>query len=287
LSSLRRYLEEFQTYKASLLALYARENCRFERKTPARACGTTWGYRLTEWNGRRMAAKAAGTSIGEDEIRILYDLAQLTDPTNVYVIGNAFGFSTCCIALAAPRSRVIAIDNWSEGENSLLARDLTAQIVASNSIKNVYVHTGSSPNDTRAALTCAGLADRDRLSWVFIDGMHTDSAATQDFVGVLPYLDHQSIVLWHNAYSIRNAFRDTFAGPARKLFDHAIVLRSYGPLGVFYNSAAHPLLHAYFTEFSLIWNGWERIIGLLKAGESTSNRKGLRRVVAQIWPGAR
>jgi predicted O-methyltransferase YrrM len=280
-STLNSYLDEIRAFKRALFGAYEAEGCRFERKIPARAGGTTWGYRLTEWNGRRLAAKATGSSIGEDEIRVIHDIVQLTRPTSVYIIGNAFGFSTICFALAAPGARVVAIDNWSEGDDSLAARDLTLKVAAQRGLTNVHLHTGSSPDDTPAAMTEGKIAGK--LSIFFIDGMHTDEAAFRDFVGALPYLDATSVVLWHNAYSVRNGFRSAYEQHGNKLFDRNVVLRTYGPLGVTYHAGKHAELDRYFQETSLLWNDWDRFIGAFKATEKGAQRGFLRRTIARLW----
>ena len=259
------YIEELRAFKRALFGLYEQQACKLAKKQALRAGGTTWGYRLAAWDGQAGFEKITGSSIGEDEIKLFYDLCQLVQPTYSYIIGNGFGFSTFCLALAWPAGEVIAIDNWSEGEQGLLARDLALRIIEANNLRNVHIHTGSSPQDTPAALApLRALHESGRLSLLFIDGLHTNEAARADFLGALDYLDRHSVVLWHDVHAVRETFELCYQMKGNALFDRHFVLRTYGPMGIYYNSQAHPLIDSYLKDSCLIWYDWEKFMEALR-----------------------
>lgn len=256
------YAGALQAFRKQLLDLYAAQGAVLGRKVLPWSLGTTWGYWLAEWNGMRASKQTSAASIGEDEVRLFYDLCQLVRPSCSYVIGNSFGFSTFCLALAWPEGRVVAIDNWSEPDTAALNQPLTAAVTEAGGFSNVHVHTGSSPDDTAAALAAGGCSG-EPLSIAFIDGLHREAAAYADFTGLLPHLNSRSVVLWHNVNATPAAFRDGWESGGSGLFDQSHVLRTHGPLGIYYSSAEHPMLHQYLENSSIVWPEWERYIDLV------------------------
>jgi predicted O-methyltransferase YrrM len=179
----------------------------------------------------------------------------------MFVIGNSFGLSTMCLALAAPEGRVVSIDNWSDPETASMHRPLCELILAEEKLDRVHIHFGSSPRDTAAALAAGGITTP--LSIAFIDALHRDEAASADFSGLVPFLDERSIVLWHNVHLTARAFRESSRMLGRSLFDEQHVLRTHGPLGIYFASKAHPRLVEYLRDGSLIWPEWQRYVDLL------------------------
>jgi predicted O-methyltransferase YrrM len=256
------YLTEYHAFKDELFGLYGGEGARLATKESSYGMGTARGFWLAEWEGRRASAERTAASIGDDEIKLFYDVCQLVRPSLSYVIGNSFGLSTFCLALAWPAGRVAAIDNWSEPDTQVLARPLTERIVAARGWeRRVHIHTGSSPGDTPAALAAAGGGP---VSLFFIDGWHRDPAALADFVGALPHLDRRSVVFWHNVNEVAGAFEFAYRDHARELFDEHVVLRTQGPMGVYYNRTEHPGLHTYLTDSCLVWRDFDRLRQLLE-----------------------
>jgi hypothetical protein len=115
MATLSSYLEDYHRFKERLFGLYAAQGARLSRKDSARGGGTSWGYQMAAWGSHTSPGKLTGSSIGDDEIRVFFDLCQLARPRVAYIVGNGFGLSTFCLALAMPGGRIAAIDNWSEG----------------------------------------------------------------------------------------------------------------------------------------------------------------------------
>jgi hypothetical protein len=150
----------------------------------------------------------------------------------------------------------------------MAARDLSLAIAASLGECEVHILTGTSPADTDRLLREL-LGGPATLDLVFIDGMHTDLAASADFSGVRKYLTSTSLVLWHNVHATQGAFARSWQEDA-PLWDQRLVLRTYGPLGLYFNSRAHPELLSYLTDLNLIWSAWEKNLAALMAAGSTS-----------------
>jgi predicted O-methyltransferase YrrM len=236
--------------KRELFDLYAGE--RLVRKVVPRGGGWTWGYQLLIGD-----EIATGASIGEDEIRFFLDLPQLIEARSAFCVGVAFGLSTFALALAKPDLTVFGIDNFTEGAGTEAARRLVERLIAER-VGNVRLYVGTSPQDTAACL--AGRGAGETVDLVFIDGLHQDDAAQADFGGVCPYLGERSVVLWHNTYATARAF-ELCHDPRQ--FDTALVLRTYGALGIYFNRRFHPLLYTYLADHCLIWDDWQTHLAIL------------------------
>lgn len=243
------YYHHIEACKKTLFALYEGE--KLERKIVARGGGWTWGYRLMV--GDQMAT---GSSIGEDEIKFFLDLPHIVDARYSFCIGVAFGLSTFTLALAKPDHLVFGIDNYTEraGDATDHARELVQRVIRER-VTNVHLHIGTSPQNTAACL--ARMPKEKKLSIVFIDALHRNPAATADFQGVKPFLNEDSVILWHNVNSVHQAFTESFPP---ELFDRRFVLHTYGIMGIYYNSTRHAHLEAYIKNNCLIWHDWETFI---------------------------
>lgn len=133
-------------------------------------------------------------SIGEDECAVFGRLIERFRPAHAFVVGNAFGFSSCYIADAMRRhggQSVVTLDDESEGAGracAAVARRL-ADTMELTLLKN---KKGQSPADTAAAV------EAERHGLVFIDGDHRQPQVTRDFEAILPHTDAHTIFVWHD-----------------------------------------------------------------------------------------
>lgn len=249
------YYSNLNQFKEALFKLYMGEDLR--RKTRRWNKGWTWGYRLVVEN-----TFSSGSSIGEDEIKIFFDLPHLVNAQTTYCVGVAFGLSTFCFALAKPEMQIFAIDNYSEREGPATeyAKALVEKII-SHHFPNVHLLVGTSPEDIQECLL--DMPRDEKLSLIFIDGLHTDDAASADFYGARPHMDERTVVLWHNTNSVANAITECFD---QTIFNRSYTLYTYGLISVFFNSQVHPSLDTYFQNCALIWVDWEgEYVDLLEA----------------------
>lgn len=241
------YYDYIHQRKQALFALYKDED--LGKKEYGHGMGWTWGYRLLV-DGQM----ATGSSIGEDEIRIFLDLPHLLDARYSFCVGVAFGLSTFCLALSKADNIVHCIDNYSErmGSATNRAKEFVLKTIEAH-FPNVRLTIGTSPEDTVQCLS--ELSDKEKLSIAFIDGFHSNEAAEADFHGMGSYIDQKTVVLWHNADAISHAFESCF-DPS--LHDRRHILKTYGTMGIYYNSKEHPVLTSYLADNCLVWNSWQQ-----------------------------
>lgn len=143
---------------------------------------------------RKLAGMMFPISIGEDECRVFGSLIERFRPQTCFIIGNAFGLSSCYIAAAmrdgGGRS-VTTLDSEQEGDGATcgrIAREL-AKRLGLDLLTNVK---GRSPGDIAVAATEAA------YDLVFIDGAHIHPQVTRDYEGMRPYIGTDTVVLWHD-----------------------------------------------------------------------------------------
>ncbi len=133
-------------------------------------------------------------SIGEDECAVFGTLIERFHPEHTFIVGNAFGFSSCYIADVMRQhggKTVVTLDSEVEGRGkdcAIVARQLADRLELSL-LKN---KKGQSPNDT------ASVVETDQHDLVFIDANHAHPQVTHDFNGILPYTHSQTILVWHD-----------------------------------------------------------------------------------------
>ncbi len=276
-TTVARAVEEFEVYRRSLFKLYEAQRAELRPKEMRWSGGVTRGYWLAEWRGMRPEVERSAASIGEDEIKLFYDVCQIVQPQLSYVIGNSFGLSTFALSLAWPSGMVVAIDNWSEPRIGPANRLLSHAIVEKSHFENVRLVDGTSPADTSRALL---LADAE-VSLVFIDGLHRNDAAQADYEGVIPYLKPHSIVFWHNVNTVSKAFEATYKKHGHTLFDTQTILRTHGPMGVFFSRKAHPKLFRYLGRSYGPWRTWKRDMQLIENEQLIRSKARMRST--KLW----
>ena len=133
-------------------------------------------------------------SIGEDECAVFGRMIEHFRPAHTFIIGNAFGFSSCYIADSMRHhggESVVTLDSEVEGRGkdcAMIARQLAERL----ELTLLSNKRGNSPQDTASAV------ETDRHDLVFIDGNHAHPHVTRDFHGILPYTDAQTIFVWHD-----------------------------------------------------------------------------------------
>lgn len=240
------YFDKLSDVHRNVLAYYEQKGLRILRKERPKGLGITYGYRIQK------SSLVSTASIGKDEITIFHDLSRIIKPKATFIIGHGFGLSSLVVALSHPGGSVLSIDNWSHanigGYLYKLAKEMQEEI------PNLFVYTGSSPKDSKIALTHFGI---ESLSLVFIDGMHTDQATFEDFHGVFRFLEPSSVVLWHNAQDTWDGINLAWRKHGRTLFSRKYLLFSWGPLAIFFNEKENPNIMQYLDNRCLIWKNWQ------------------------------
>lgn len=191
---------------------------------------------------------STGGGIAPIEVYLLQSLSEVIAPSNIFIIGNAFGWSTLLLALAFPHAKVIAIDAGIEGENNMAGIELTNSI--SQELKlNCVVEYGFSPQNTEEVIKRH--FGSIPLDLVFIDGLHTNEQLLLDFDGIAPFCKPSTIFLYHDVINWK--LQNTFNKIAVKLGDtHVTQLlhRTTSGIGVSYPKQSAPEVVRLFDAFT-------------------------------------
>jgi len=144
------------------------------------------------YQGGRMLSTGGGISL--QEYYVFECLLDVWTPANIFVIGNAFGWSTLLLACLAPQARAVALDNGVEGDDARIGIDLT-NAMATEQRLNAAVVFGRSPQDVPGVVTThlGGTIDL-----CFIDGLHTNDQQLADYLAIKPFLARDHIILFHD-----------------------------------------------------------------------------------------
>jgi predicted O-methyltransferase YrrM len=150
-----------------------------------------------------------GGGIALPEITFLETLFEHFRPSSLFVIGNAFGWSTLALALLNPNARTVAIDLCPRpGEAAGL--DLTNHIAAGLGL-DVRAVKARSPEQVAEVATRHFAQPVD---FVFIDGGHTNQQQTLDFEASHAIAAPDAVYLFHDVVNF--ALWDSFVDIARE-----------------------------------------------------------------------
>lgn len=142
------------------------------------------------WRGDQRMGTGWGMPWGE--LTVLEWLGDGWQPESIFIIGNAFGWSTVAMRLAFPWSRLLAIDSGGEGKEGRAGIDLTNKILTG--LGGGQAMLATSPQDVPAAVEKLGGS----ISLAFIDGLHTIEQQALDFAAIQPFLASDHLVLFHD-----------------------------------------------------------------------------------------
>ena len=169
-----------------------------------------------------------GGGIALGEVYLLEELCAAVQPRRIFIIGNAFGWSTFAFAYACPEARVVALDAGVEGNDNRVGIDLTNEIARQENM-NVRCVYGFSPQEVAPTLA---REMSDPPDFVFIDGLHTNQQLMLDFEAshaVAP----GAVYLYHDIVycKMQRAFGDISAKLAAT-HDTCMLWRTYSGIGL-------------------------------------------------------
>lgn len=138
-----------------------------------------------------------GGGFHESDIYLFIRISRLLPARSIFIIGNAFGYSTFCLAEIFKEAYIDVIDAEVEGEDNKLGSEIT-RIIAQKYYPNVKLTIGLSPQDTPNAVSPQIMTQFGGYDLVFIDGLHTDEQIVKDFEGIFPFLSPRCIVAIHD-----------------------------------------------------------------------------------------
>ncbi len=180
-------------------------------------------------NGVR-ACKGGGIAI--TEILCIETLIAAKPPANILVIGNAFGWSTLALAVAAPGARVVALD-WCPRQEEREGINLTNRLAKKAGLNAMAVE-GKSPEDV-ASLAADYFPSP--VDLVFIDGGHTNDQQRLDFDACKAVASADAVFLFHDV--INFALTKGFVAIAadNPTYTGRILFRTPSGMAVLYPSA--------------------------------------------------
>lgn len=137
-----------------------------------------------------------GDGIAIAEIYFFESLFQAYQPKTIFGVGNGYGWSSVIFSILNPQAKIKILDcGFLGSDRSDIGIDATNSISKNNNF-NLEVVKGSSPDDVDNAIK-SNFGEQ-KIQFVFIDGVHTSDYIVKDFDAVLPFLDENSIVLFHD-----------------------------------------------------------------------------------------
>jgi len=147
-------------------------------------------------NGRKLET---GGGISPGEVGLIQDLSSCCTARNIFIVGNAFGWSAFALALAFPGSSVVALDAGSEGVDNRGGLEATQRIAAAESLPVCCV-AGWSPADVGPVIAEYCDAPPDLF---FIDGLHTREQLWLDYQACREHGQADACFLLHDVVSFK------------------------------------------------------------------------------------
>ena len=186
-----------------LIEIYKKYNCavsgglfpwHFDRNYPL---GTTRLHVLQPFMGVQQGGKSmsVGGGISPLEVLVLSAVSRAMKPKRIFLIGNAFGWSTLALGLANPDAKVVAIDALVEGIEANKGFSLTQKIIKEEGLENISVLEAFSPDDVESV--CRSHFDGP-IDFALIDGKHSNEQQTLDFHAVAQELAEIGLIFLHD-----------------------------------------------------------------------------------------
>lgn len=132
---------------------------------------------------RRIIKDIAASSLKPRKYaQLLYRIVQYFEPENIIEIGTSFGITTCYLALANKRSKVITFEGSDEIATIALQN---FQLIG---LKNIQLIKGNFNETLKTALPSIKMADL-----AFIDGNHTKTA-TLNYFSILKQVSNEASI---------------------------------------------------------------------------------------------
>lgn len=188
-----------------------------------------------------------GGGITPVEVYLIESLGEFFSPKNIYIIGNAFGWSTIVMSLAFRGAAIVALDAGIEGADNLMGINLTNQIALKNKL-TCLVEYGFSPEKTKEVVEKH--FHNEPLDFVFIDGLHTNEQLLKDFKGVVDFCHEDTVYLFHDVLNWK--MQDSFEKIKPCLPNHEprILFRTSSGMGVYIPKTLDRSIYDVFDAFT-------------------------------------
>jgi len=177
-------------------------------------------------NGRILST---GGGIALQEVYFFECLFSAYQPSKIFVVGNAFGWSTLLLSILNPQAKVVALDAGLEGKDTKFGINLTNKIAREESL-NLLVVQGTSPQDVKSVIS----AHLDgSIDFAFIDGLHTEKQQDLDYSAISQHLSSSGFCVFHDVINFK--MKSGFSRIAqRSNLNSRLLYRTPSGMGVIY-----------------------------------------------------
>lgn len=126
---------------------------------------------------KKVSGLKTGFSITEDEIEYFLKYKNDFKSPKIFIIGNAFGYSTFALYKIFENASIDVIDAEVEGRDNQYGSKITNSIIEKNKF-DIKLTIGFSPEDVSKAMRYQ------YYDIVFIDGLHTNEQVLKDFEAI-------------------------------------------------------------------------------------------------------
>ena len=172
-----------------------------------------------------------GGGVSPLEALVLSSTSRAMKPKRIFIIGNAFGWSTFVLGLANPDAQVVAIDALIEGLEANQGFEITKQIIKAEGLDNISVVEAFSPDDV--AQVCRTYFDGP-IDFALIDGKHSNEQQTLDFHAVRQELAGTGIIFLHDVLNWNMVSSFMKLKQSNRDLIGKILMRTPSGMGVFY-----------------------------------------------------
>jgi predicted O-methyltransferase YrrM len=180
------------------------------------------------------------------EVALLEGLAQnIESPKNIFIVGNAWGWSAVVFHFLFPSARIVTIDALIGGESARVTNEIFQEIIKTENLP-IKSKIGFSPNDVESVVKNSFV---DFFDFVFIDGDHTNAQVIKDFHAIVPFTNETSTFLFHDVLSWDLTESFNSISSEMKFFSSKILHRTTSGFGILYppNVSIDKYL-SYFSE---------------------------------------
>jgi len=161
---------------------------------------------------------STGGGVTQLEVDYFNQYADEFPNPKIFIVGNAFGFSTFMFSKIFKNASIDVIDAEIEGSENKLGSEITRNIASKNNL-DINLTIGFSPDDTPRARRY------ERYDIVFIDGLHSNEQLIKDFDGIKNHLNQEKFICFMHdirLFSMQRAF-DHIIDSNKGMYDDYIV----------------------------------------------------------------
>lgn len=188
--------------------------------------------------------RGTGGGLSLPEVLFLEQLARAFSPQRIFVIGNAFGWSTLVVCALFRGAQVVAIDNCTEGGDAREGLDLTRALIGDLGF-DAEVVQGTSPLDVGPIVS----ERLGAIDFALVDGLHANDQQLMDYHAIRPLMSDSSAILFHDVidWGMEESFAqiaDDWAGRSE------ILLRTPSGMGICISEKLEPAIGSVVSLFT-------------------------------------